>query len=165
MYFGNYAKHLDQHSIGKLMCKFCHQMFGSTYQIRKHIRDFHSNQEMFDCSVCFTTLPKHYFVSHMRIHRSEDKTLMCKYCGCRFSEPTELFYHFKNKHSAESTVSTVRGGCDATQPIQPIDNGMGIEKYRCKYCGLMFDDVIKMYHHVKMHIKHTGTAKKTFGPS
>lgn len=28
MYFGNYAKHLDQHSVGKLMCKFCHQTFG-----------------------------------------------------------------------------------------------------------------------------------------
>lgn len=158
MYFGNYAKHLEQHSIGKLMCKFCNQMFGSTYQIRKHIRDYHSNQEMFDCSVCFTTLPKHYFASHMRTHRSDDKTLICKYCGSRFSEPSELFYHFKNRHSdsVDSNVTAHGKGYVEAQPIQPIEDIMGVEKYRCKYCGLMFDDVIKMYHHVKVHAKRTG---------
>ncbi|XP_037050717.1 transcription factor E4F1-like [Bradysia coprophila] len=165
MYFGNYAKHLDQHSIGKLMCKFCHQMFSSTYQIRKHIRDFHSNQEMFECTVCFQTLPKHYFASHMRTHRTDDKTLICKYCGCRFSEPSELFYHFKNKHS-DSAESKVTGkGCEEAQPIQACDDLLEIEKYKCKYCGLLFDDVIKMYHHVKVHVKQTRTTKKTLSTS
>lgn len=161
MYFGNYAKHLEQHSIGKLMCKFCNRMFGNTYQIRKHIRDYHSNQEMFDCSVCFTTLPKHYFASHMRTHRSDDKTLICKYCGCRFSEPSELYYHFKNRHS-DSTESNVTSNSksEETAPIQPIEDVIGTEKYKCKYCAMMFDDVIKMYHHIKVHIKVTGTAKR-----
>lgn len=161
MYFGNYAKHLDQHSIGKLMCKLCQQMFSSTYQIRKHIRDFHSNQQMFECTVCFQTLPKHYFASHMRTHRTDDKTLICKYCGCRFSEPSELFYHFKNKHS-DSTESKVT---DEAQPIQSCEDVIGIEKYKCKYCGLMFDDVIKMYHHVKVHVKQTRTTKKPLSTS
>lgn len=160
MYFGNYAKHMEKHSIGRLMCKFCNQMFGNTYQIRKHIRDYHSNQEMFDCTVCFTTLPKHYFASHMRTHR-QDKTLICKYCGSRFSEPSELFYHFKNRHS-DSTELAVTGNSknEDTAPIQPIEEVTGTEKYKCKYCGLIFDDVIKMYHHVKVHIKSTGTAKR-----
>lgn len=148
MYFGNYAKHLEQHIFGKLMCKFCHQMFSSAYQIRKHIRDYHSNQEMFDCSVCFTTFPKHYFASHMRSHRSDDKTLVCRYCGCRFSEPSELFYHFKNSHSDSNQKRE-------KQPVQAT----GLEKYKCKYCGSGFDDVIQMYHHVKVHIKLPGATK------
>lgn len=161
-YFGNYSKHLEQHSIGKLMCKFCSQMFGSTYQIRKHIRDYHSNQEMFDCSVCFTTLPKHYFASHMRTHRSDDKTLICKYCGSRFSEPSELFYHFKNRHSdsSESNAAANSKSNEETVPFQPIEEVIGTEKFKCKYCGLLFDDVINMYHHVKVHIKHTGATKR-----
>lgn len=145
MYFGNYAKHLQQHSAGKLVCKFCHQMFSTTYQLRKHIRDYHSNQEMFDCSVCFTTLPKHYFAAHMRTHRSDDKTLICKYCGCRFSEPSALFYHFKNQHSDSAVV--------ITQLNDKIDDATAHGKYKCKYCGATYDDVIKLYHHVKVHIK------------
>lgn len=103
------------------------------FGILQHISDSRTHSrlsfEMFDCSVCFTMLPTNYFANKL-FRTYDDKTLVCKCCGCRFSEPSKLFYHFKSRQGQQRILYI----------IQSIVDVMGVEKCKCKYCGLMFDD-------------------------
>ena len=85
-------------------CKECGKKFKMSGNLRKHIRDIHTQQEepklVFQCEYCSKLFPtKERLTSHFIVHETE-KAFACNVCGKKFNRKNNLKVNTHDCHKS-----------------------------------------------------------------
>ena len=81
-------------SIGKFSCSSCGKGFPQAYRLRRHVREVHDKEKMYQCDECekkfFKTnsLTRHKISVHEKI-----RPFSCQNCQSKFKDKSALNYH------------------------------------------------------------------------
>ena len=83
-------------STGKFSCSSCGKGFPQAYRLRRHVREVHDKEKMYQCDECdkkfFKTnsLTRHKISVHEKI-----RPFSCENCDSKFKDKSALKYHTK----------------------------------------------------------------------
>ena len=86
----------DPLAIGKFSCASCGKGFPQAYRLRRHVREVHDKEKMYECDECekkfFKTnsLTRHKISVHEKI-----RPFSCQNCQSKFKDKSALKYHTK----------------------------------------------------------------------
>uniref|UniRef100_A0A1B0CXE2 C2H2-type domain-containing protein n=2 Tax=Lutzomyia longipalpis TaxID=7200 RepID=A0A1B0CXE2_LUTLO len=156
-------------------CKFCKKMIPSKYQLRRHVKEVHANDEPeyenpIICKFCCRVFPNinqrrnHVRVDHPEEHSKivkgftktpiEDRT--CSYCGRICAKRSALDIHVKVMHTHESLGVCEycgRGFATLTHLRRHITVHTGERPFKCDYkdCGQSFREKTSFIVHQRRH--------------
>ncbi|XP_051929714.1 zinc finger protein 79-like [Hippocampus zosterae] len=110
-------------------CSFCHKIFSSKGNMKRHMKSHQQTQKAFACSVCTESFPtRGLLLSHRRRHganSSDNQKFDCSECGKTFAKLARL-----NRHMAKHT---------------------GEKPFACSFCGKKFTWHYALKRHMRSH--------------
>ena len=97
------------------VCEFCLSLFASRQAKKKHIEYYHTNQSLFNCSICHASFrTREGLASHEKAkHRESQGDFICTICDVKFENESSLKRHMKIiDHDALTKISYVCAKCD-----------------------------------------------------
>ncbi|XP_077441215.1 uncharacterized protein LOC144063108 [Vanacampus margaritifer] len=110
-------------------CPFCHKLFSSKGNMKRHMKSHQQAHKTFTCSVCAESFPTRGLLrSHQRRHvanNSDSQKFECSECGQAFTKLARL-----NRHMAKHT---------------------GEKPFACSFCGKKFTWHYALKRHMRSH--------------
>ena len=77
----------------KWWCQICHTSYNYPQTLKRHIRQFHTDEPTFRCEVCGKGLmDRQHFTKHMNKHSSA-QGVQCQHCSKRFANKDDFLQH------------------------------------------------------------------------
>ena len=143
------------------ICGICKQLFGSKYQLKKHLR-LHSNVTNFYCEICdkrfptTTEIQRHNRDTHRKTDarkRSQFTYIRCKKCNEKFLSSAQLQLH---KCSSVLNERLKCGVCNKKMKNMHrlrihLNIHTGERLYACSTCNMCFYDPTTLKDHKRLH--------------
>ena len=106
------------------------------------------------CILCRTYFPNFkQLEAHLKIHRSQNKTFTCGYCGRNFARFSGLMGHARTHTLERPYVCSVcqRAFSDSSSLTKHTRTHTGEKPFTCKYCSRAFSISHNLTRHLKLH--------------
>ncbi|KAK9720312.1 Zinc-finger associated domain (zf-AD) [Popillia japonica] len=138
-------------------CEECSKSFKTIHTLRIHKRK-HSNERPYKCHLCTKAFKfSSVLQTHIRKHLNQ-KPHVCEMCGQSYADPSGLYRHRINTHTADRSKRTV--SCDICGKIYAHKSALrthitrqhaGKRPHVCEQCGKSFFDARILNQHMLIH--------------
>ena len=141
-----------------------------TKMVSKHMRGKHlSDDGDFKCDLCskYSSSGYEFFLYHLtKEHQIGEFRHKCDHCGKAFgtssSLKTHTITHQDNQATNQSLEVMLLKSKDKSKYLFDTDPKDGIQKYKCKECGMFFKSSAGMRHHKKRFHSNLENMQKCF---